>query len=107
MTIFSWQQAKDLIVTDVDGKQIEHVKCTDPDKGWIEVWCLYEAHPDYKSLWIEDGKAVEKDVMLLSLTDMTGYKSYMTKVLNIDFDLVNWKTGLVVREVRRIKTASE
>jgi hypothetical protein len=100
--IIPYWQARELLVVDPEtGKQIEHVKAADPDECWLEVWSTYECHPDHKSVWVEGGKTVERDYMLMQMTDMaTGKKSYATTVQKRNFDLVNKYSGEVVREAR-------
>lgn len=102
MAIIPYWEARHLIVVDTQGIQIEHVKAVDPQLGWVEVWATYECHPGHKSVWLEDGKPVERDYMLLRMTDMhDGRISYMSRVDFRDFDVVNKYDGLVVHEVRQ------
>lgn len=103
MAIIPYWQARDLVVVDpATGKQIEHVKAADPEFGWVEVWKTYECHPDHKSLWVEGGKTVERNYMLMRMTDMyDGKVTYASTVLKIDYDLVNKHSGVVLYEVRQ------
>lgn len=108
--IIPYWQARDLLVVDPDtGLQIEHVKAADPDARWVEVWATYEAAPGHKSLWLEEGgKTVERDYMLLRMTDMAdGRVTYSSRVLYIDYDIVNKHSGLVVHEVRQVRAVAE
>ena len=89
------------------GLQIEHVAATDPDKGWIEVWATYACHPDHKSIWTESGVPVERNYMLLQFTGFNGRTTYQTKILHIDFDIINKHTGLVLHEVRQKRSEDE
>lgn len=99
--IIPHQQAKDMLVVDPHtGLQIEHVAATDPDKGWIEVWATYPCAEGHKSVWIEEGKTVERDYMLLQFTIQGRGHTYQTRILHIDYDIVNKHTGLVLYEVR-------
>lgn len=89
-----------IVVDPATGLQIEHAKAFDPDAGWVEVWCTYEAHPDHKSVWLQDGKTVEKDFMLLRMTDFEGNSTYMSRQYFRDFDVVDKLTGEVLYEGR-------
>jgi hypothetical protein len=103
MALLSWQEARNLLVVDpANGLQIEHVKACDPDAGWLETWATYECADGHQSLWKKgDGSVEERPYMLLSMTDAcTGRQEYMTRVHRRDFDLVDKRTGEVLREVR-------
>lgn len=103
----SHPDARNMIVADpATGMQIEHVKEIDPDAGYVEVWCTYEAHPDHKSVWLQDGKVVEKDFMLLRMTNGAGETTYMSRRHYRSFDVVNKHTGEVLYEVRPSELSS-
>lgn len=92
--------ARRMIVVDpVTGLQIEHVKAVHIDQGWVETWRTYEAHPDYKSVWLQDGKTVEKDFMLLRMTNGCGETTYMSRIDYRAYDVVDKFTGEVLHEV--------
>ncbi len=101
--IITYAQARNLIVCDVKGIQIEHVKAVDPDAGWVETWSTYENHPDHKSVWVEDGKVVERDYMLARVRSCDGTFTYLSRVHKIDYDVVDKRTGEVVYEVRQYR----
>jgi hypothetical protein len=102
MTLISYQEARHLLVVDPNtGLQIEHVKAIDPERGWVEIWSTYEAHPEHPSLWMENGVAVERPVMLMNLRDPeTGQVTYMSRVKYRDFDVIHKDTGEVFYECR-------
>jgi hypothetical protein len=98
MTVLSYQRAKDIIVCDPTGQVIEHVCSTDPDVGWVEVWCTYPCADGHRSLWqTQNGTLEERDYMLLSLDNGS---DYMRRRDYRHFDLVDKYTGEVLREVR-------
>lgn len=101
--LIPWQQAKRLLVVDPStGLQVEHVKACDPQTGLLEVWATYEAAPGHSSIWLKDGRPEERPYMLLQMTDMyDGSRSWMTRFLAQDFDVIDKYSGEVLYEYRR------
>lgn len=101
MALIGWQQARNILIVDPKtSKQIEHVKAADPERAWLEVWKMMECHPEYKSVWVENGQAVERDITPIQFTDGGGVRSYATGECYRDYDVVNKYTGEVVAEAR-------
>lgn len=93
-------QAVRLLVCDENGVVIPHVKTINTDAKSLEVWATYEAHPDHKSLWLQDGKPVERDFMLLRIQQHDGSYTYMSRIEYRNYDVVDKFTGEVLHEVR-------
>lgn len=95
-----------LVVDPHTGHQVMHVKACDPDpeKGWLEVYITTACPLDDQMhmIVVIDGVTSTRNYTFMVLTDCgTGNQTYMTKALQVDFDVIDKDTGEVLYECRR------
>lgn len=111
MVIPKHLRSKLIIVDPHSSRQIPHVKdCdADPERGWLEVYTTTPCcnDPDMQMLMITKNaqgqeQTERRNYTFIVITETgSGQQHYATRMLNIDFDVVDKFSGEVMYEVRR------
>jgi hypothetical protein len=101
--VISYEKARNWLVVDPDsGIVIPHVRSSDPDKGWIEVYSTTACHPkaDLDMIVIQDGVTDTRPYTFIEMRDpKTNRKEWLTRRLYCRFDVVDKYSGEVIFEV--------
>ena len=102
MSILTAAQARNLLVVDLGGKQIEHVKQANPEKCWLEIYTINECVPGYDAMFqLPDGSWEYRDwtPVVTRLGDGSA-PEFLTHTRTMEYDLVDKNTGEIVTEAR-------
>jgi hypothetical protein len=106
MAMIPWDQARNLVVVDpYTGREIPHVKATDPVQGWLEIYTVVPCAPfeGMEMLHITklaDGTEVTEKFhyTFVQMHDGSGHRFYLTYYETCAYDLVNKYSGEVIHE---------